>query len=284
MKRLAAHQVTQYRAEGCLYPIAVFDPAEVVTCGQKLTAFEATQPAAQRETTRKETLRYKPHLIFTWLDRLVHDPRLLDTVEDLIGPDILVWASALFIKDAHDPSYVAWHQDSVTYGLDGTALVTAWIALTDTDSANAAMRYVPGSHRTGPLPHRDTWAPLNALSRGEVIDIEVDERQAVDVTLRPGEVGFHNIDLIHGSPPNQSDRPRIGYAVRYMAPNMRPRHRPTSAMLARGMDTSGYFELEPRPESDMHPAAMRAHRRAMALRTASVFGGAGRREDRHGDD
>ncbi len=274
MKRLPADAVRSYRADGCLYPVLIFDETETAACRRQMAAIEATHAPASLGGLRAETFRYKPHLIFTWLDRLVHDRRLLDAVEDLIGPDILVWASALFIKDARDPGYVAWHQDSITYGLDGSALVSAWIALTDTGPANAAMRYIPGSHRDGPLPHTDKWAPNNALSRGEVIDIPVDERQAVDVTLRAGEVGFHNIDLIHGSPPNDSDRPRIGYAIRYMAPQMRHRDGPASAMLARGVDRFGHFELEPRPVADMDAAAVRAHRRAMDLRTRAVFGGA----------
>ncbi len=279
MKRLSASSVHAYRVDGCLYPVPIFDEAEAAACRQQMAAAEAGYPVADRAKVRAETFRYKPHLILTWLDRLVHDPRLLDAVEDLIGPDILVWASALFIKDPHDPSYVAWHQDSVTYGLDGTDLVSAWIALTDTGPANAAMRYIPGSHRNGPLPHRDTWAPHNALSRGEVIDIAVDERQAVNVTLQTGEVGFHNIDLIHGSPPNGSDRPRIGYAVRYMPPHMRAREGPASAMLARGADRFGHFELEPRPAADMDAAAGRAHRHAMDLRMRAVFGSTGKTGD-----
>lgn len=274
MKRLQAEAVRSYRADGCLYPVLVFDESEAATCRHQMAAVEAARPPTDRTGLRAETFRYKPHLIFTWLDTLVHDRRLLDAVEDLIGPDILVWASALFIKDARDPSFVAWHQDSVTYGLDGSELVSAWIALTDTGPANAAMRYIPGSHRNGPLPHSDKWAPNNTLSRGEVIDVAVDERLAVDVTLRAGEVGFHNIDLIHGSPPNESDCPRVGYAVRYMAPHMRYRYGPASAMLARGGDRFGHFELEPRPAADMEAAAVRAHRRAMDLRMRAVFGGA----------
>ena len=134
------------------------------------------------------------------------------------------------------------------------------------------MQFIPGTHRLGPVSHSDTWAKDNALSRGEVIDLKIDESSAVDVTLGPGDVSLHHIDLVHGSPPNRSARRRIGYAVRYMTPGMRPRVRPASAMLARGADTHGHFELEPRPAADLDPIAVAAHRDALALRQRAVLG------------
>ena len=183
-----------------------------------------------------------------------------------------MWASAVFAKDPRSASYITWHQDSVTYGLDGGALVTAWIALADTGPDNAAMQFIPGTHRLGPVSHTDTWATDNALSRGEVVDLKIDEYKAVDVSLRAGDVSLHHIDLVHGSPANRSDRRRVGYAVRYMTPDMRPRVRPASAMLARGADTHGHFDLEPRPVADRDPAAVAAHRAALALRQRAVLG------------
>jgi ectoine hydroxylase-related dioxygenase (phytanoyl-CoA dioxygenase family) len=215
-------------------------------------------------------LRFKPHLLFPRLDRLVTDPRLLDPVEDLIGGDILVWASAFFIKDAGDPGFVSWHQDSATYGLEGGDLVTAWLAVTPATTANAAMRFIPGSHRDGPRRHVDIADPTNMLSRGETIP-DANEEAAVDVVLAPGEMSLHHIDLIHASGPNRSDQPRIGYAIRYCAPSMRPIVGAASARLVRGRDRCGHFELEPAPRDEHDAVTRAAHARALDLRERSVF-------------
>ncbi len=272
---LTPRDIEQYGDAGYCIARGLFAEAAVSACLARLDAYEGAHAPAERPRLNTEILRYKPHLLFTWLDALVHDTRLLDVVAALIGPDILVWASAIFSKDPHSASYIAWHQDSVTYGLDGGALVSAWIALTDSGPDNAAMQFIPGTHRLGPVSHSDTWAKDNALSRGEVIGLAIDAHQAVDVTLGPGDVSLHHIDLVHGSPPNRSARRRIGYAVRYMTPDMRPRVRPASAMLARGVDTHGHFELEPRPAADRDAAAVAAHREALALRQRAVLGQAG---------
>ena len=74
-------------------------------------------------------LRHKTHLLFTWADELVHNAEILDAVEDLIGPDILCWTTNFFIKEAHSPGFVSWHQDSTYWGLDPADVVTAWVAL-----------------------------------------------------------------------------------------------------------------------------------------------------------
>ena len=100
------------------------------------------------------------------------------------------------------------------------------MALTDSGPDNAGMRVIPGSHRLGDLPHRTTDDPHNVLSRGETVALDVDERGAVLVTLRAGEMSLHHLRTLHASPPNPSDRPRVGYAIRYMAPSMRPRGGP----------------------------------------------------------
>jgi hypothetical protein len=87
-------------------------------------------------------------------------------------------------------------------------------------------------------------------------------------------MSLHHIDLAHSSLANGSDMRRIGYVVRYFSPAMRPRARRASAMLARGRDRFGHFELEPRPEADDHPAALAAWQSAIDLRERAVFGDA----------
>jgi hypothetical protein len=270
----SAEAVRRFWADGYVFPLPALSSAEAAETLGRLEAFSRRHGEASPRELVHRHLRFKPHLLVTWLDALVRRPTILDAVEALIGPDVLVWASAVFPKAPRDPSFVSWHQDSVTYGLEGDLLVTAWVALTDSGPDNAGMRVIPGSHRLGDLPHRDTDDPDNVLSRGETVAIDVDERRAVLVTLRAGEMSLHHLRTLHASPPNPSDRPRVGYAIRYMAPSMRPRGGPASALLVRGRDPHGHFELEPAPEADFSPAAAAAHARAMALREARVLGGA----------
>ena len=134
----------------------------------QLEAFEADAgPLAGK-------LRQKSHLLFTWLNDLIRHERILDAVEDVIGPDILCWGTSFFIKEPHNPAYVSWHQDLTYWGLDPADIVTAWVALSDSTTENGAMRVVPGSHTMAQVPHRDTFRPENLLSRGQEIMVDVD--------------------------------------------------------------------------------------------------------------
>jgi len=268
---LTESQIQSYRERGYAFPIRVLDPTKAGQAVKQVEVLEGTYRGEDRDYVHRTLLRFKPHLLFTWLNEIIRTPRILDAVEDLIGPDILVWASAFFIKDARDPGFVAWHQDSITYGLDGNDLVTAWLALTDAHIENAAMKFLPASHKLGALRHIDTDDKNNVLSRHEVVDLQVDETRAVNVILDAGEMSLHHLDLLHCSPPNGSDRRRIGYAIRYLPPTMRHKYGTATAMLVRGKDSHGHFELEPEPRWENDARAHEAHARAMELRRRSVF-------------
>ena len=134
MKRLTAESVRQYHQTGYLAPVRVLSTEETAALRSKLEAFEAgAGPLAGK-------LRQKSHLLFTWLNDLIRHERILDAVEDIIGPDILCWGTSFFIKEAHNPSFVSWRQDSTYWGLDPADIVTAWIALSDSTTENGAMR------------------------------------------------------------------------------------------------------------------------------------------------
>jgi hypothetical protein len=267
---LTQTQIDSYRRDGFVFPVPALADAALRGLRTWLAEFEAAHADTPARERRETMLRFKPHLLHPMLDRVIRTDAILDAVAGLIGPDIAVWASAFFIKDAHDPSFVSWHQDSATYGLAGEALVTAWIALTDVDAGNAAMRFAPGSHRAGPRAHRDTQSAHNMLSRGETLD-DIDEAGAVDVALPEGAMSLHNIHLAHSSRANSSDRPRIGYAVRYCSPAMQPMAGPASVLMVRGRDRYGHFEHETAPGGEDDPAALAMYRHAIGLRTATVF-------------
>jgi len=265
MTSLSADAVRQFHAEGYYAPIRVLTTEQAAAIRRHLEEYEA------RSGGLRGPLRHKSHLLFTWLDTLIREPRILDAVEDLIGPDILCWGTSFFIKDARDPGYVSWHQDSTYWGLEPPDIVTAWVAISESTAANGAMRVIPGSHRGDQLPHRDTFAANNLLSRGQEIEVKVDESRAAMLELAPGEMSLHHVRLIHGSDPNPSGRRRIGFAIRYLPTYVRQvvgSH--DSATLVRGVDTQHNFEPEQRPDADMSEAAQAFHA-AITSRHAQVL-------------
>ncbi|MDR6288352.1 ectoine hydroxylase-related dioxygenase (phytanoyl-CoA dioxygenase family) [Inquilinus ginsengisoli] len=254
MKMLSPDSVTHYQQHGYVAPIRALSAKEAAEARRQLEAHEAAHGAL------KGPLRHKSHLLFTWLDDLIRHPRILDAVEDIIGPNILAWGSSFFIKEPHDPGYVSWHQDSTYWGLDPADIVTAWVALSESTAENGAMRVIPDSHLLDQVPHRDTFAANNLLSRGQEIAVEVDEKRAHMLVLQPGEMSLHHVRLIHGSDPNPSGKRRIGFAIRYLPTHVRQvvgTH--DTATLVRGVDAFHNFAPEQRPESDLSEAALAFH-------------------------
>jgi ectoine hydroxylase-related dioxygenase (phytanoyl-CoA dioxygenase family) len=204
--------------------------------------------------------RVKPYLLFEWAAALVRDPRVLDAVEDVIGPDIMVFHTTTWWKAKKSPNRVPWHQDGTYFGLAPYEHVTAWVALSDSNERTGCVRILPGSHRSGQMPHADHRDPALMLSRGQTIQVERDPARAEPMVLRPGEFSLHHTMAVHASDPNTGDDDRIGIGISYIP--TRVRHvgeTRLSATLIRGQDRYGHFDLEPRPEGDLHPAAVAAH-------------------------
>ena len=253
-KILTQQQIDNYWRDGCVFPVRVMSEADAKAIRAKLEAFE-------KETggPLKGSLRHKSHLLFSWLGDLVRQDRIVDAIEDLYGPNLLCWTTNFFIKEAHNPAFVSWHQDSTYWGLDRPDVVTAWIALTESNEANGAMGFIPGTHTSDQIPHRDTFAKDNLLTRGQEVAVDVDEKKAVTITLRPGEMSLHHVRLVHGSPPNPSNDRRIGFAIRYIPTSVAQIAGEDSATLVRGVDEHHHFAPEPRPTRDMDPAFVKLH-------------------------
>ena len=253
-KILTEAQIDQFWRDGCVFPVRVMPEAEALAIRRRLETFES-----ENGGPLKGALRHKSHLLFTWLGDLVRNNRIVDAIEDLYGPNLLCWTTNFFIKEADNPAFVSWHQDSTYWGLDKPDVVTAWVALTPSNKANGAMKFIPGSHTRDQIPHRDTFAKNNLLTRGQEVAVEVDESKAVAITLEPGEISLHHVRLVHGSPPNPSHDRRIGFAIRYIPTTVAQIAGEDSATLVRGADTHRHFELEPRPTRDMDPEFVALH-------------------------
>jgi len=220
----------------------------------------------------------KSHLVSTWVAQLIRNQRLLDAVEELIGPNILCWNATFFPKAAGSEGYVGWHQDITYWGLDPSEghVVTAWLALSDAREDNGCMFFLPGSHKEGMRCHRqDLHQTDNMLLGSQEVALSDREQQlAIPVVLEPGQFSVHHSKLLHGSYGNLSDRPRIGLSINFMSTDVRQTTNGgyDSASLVRGVDEFGHFQLEPAPDSDFDRASIEAYKKA--LLTPGGIGGA----------
>lgn len=268
-KALTDEQIAQYHRDGFFAPVRVMDTDTAADFRKKFEAYEAAHDGWY-EMSKGQKL----YLLQTWARDLGSHPGVLDAVEDVLGPNLMVWGLSLFIKDAHSPSYVSWHQDSTYWGLSKPDVVTAWIALSPANRKSGCMKMMPGTHKWEQIEHKDTLAKENLLTRGQEIAVDVDEDKAAYLELEPGEISLHNIRTVHASAPNQSDDRRIGIAVRFIAPDVKQINADgDSAWLVRGEDTHGNFIHETPPAADMDDAAMAEHDRIMALRQGVLYKG-----------
>ena len=267
-KVLSAANVANYRRDGFHFPVSVLSTAEARSYRDRLEANERTLGGPL-----SGNMRQKPHLLFTWANELARHPRILDAVEDVIGPDILCWSTTFFTKEAHSPSFVSWHQDATYWGLSTNDVITAWVAFADAPVESGAMKFWPGSHLKNQLEHRDTFASDNLLTRGQEIAVDVPAGQGVDVPLKAGEMSLHHVLLAHSSGPNTTGDRRIGFAVRYIPPHVQQLKVRDRAMLVRGRDTHGNFDLEPSPKSDLDAAALAEHRDSTERSVKALYQG-----------
>lgn len=253
-KFLTEAQIQQFKDLGFVSNLRVMDAEQTQSIRGFLEDFERRQGSPLHGSQR-----HKTHLLFPWLNDLVRDTKILDAIEDLYGHNILCWTSNFFIKEAHDPGFVSWHQDSTYWGLSSPDVVTAWVALSPSNKSNGAMSVIPGTHTMEQVPHRDTYSKNNLLTRGQEVAVDVDESKGVTLELEPGEMSLHHVRIIHGSPPNNSDTRRIGFAIRYIPTYVKQIEGDDSATLVRGEDTFKTFAHEPRPSQEMESSFVKLH-------------------------
>ena len=249
---LSTQQLDQYDRDGIVFPIKVLSLADAA-CFRRALQW-VTDNCGAGSPKRLASL----HLFFAWACRLATHKALLDAVEELLGNDILIDGTLVFNKPPQDSSYVSWHQDSVYSGWHLTPSTSAWIALTASDRRNGCMRAIPGSHQQGVLAHGNIRDGLNLLDLGEQVET-VDESLALDVVLNPGEVSFHHSNLIHGSNPNQSEKPRMGFIVRFVTSQIRDRDRPL--LRVRGTGDCRHLQLAKPPAELDYQVALSAWRK-----------------------
>jgi ectoine hydroxylase-related dioxygenase (phytanoyl-CoA dioxygenase family) len=264
--RLSADQKAAYWEDGFLFPLEILTADEAGRIRAEFEQMEADWRDADLPLPLNMYKRVNAHVVMPLAARIASDPRILDVVEGMLGPDLLIWSAEFFIKEPRTTHVVGMHQDLTYWGLGETPdQVTAWLALSPATVESGCMDFVKGSHKNPILPHNDTFSENNLLSRGQEIAVEVAEEDKTHIELAPGQMSLHHGLTIHGSGPNVSDDRRIGLAIRYLNPHARQQVADRDyAMPARGTDTSGAFiHVEP-PASLFAPEALELHARIRA--------------------
>ena len=269
---LTTDEVRAFKTDGLLFPKPALSADEAAAALAQLERYESDSGG-----TVNGKWRYKSHLVFPWINRIMRLPKLLQLVEPLLGPDLMVWTSHLYPKEPGDGRFISWHQDSAHWGLDSEQIVTLWLALTPVTEENGCMRMLPGTHRKGIVDHEDTWDPDNILTRGQTITNGIDEDLAVSVELAAGQCSLHHVNMFHASHPNTSDSRRVGLALRYITPQARQQRVDHDfATLVRGEDRFGHFELEPEPQKEMDPDFIALHARISDVQAKIYLDGTNR--------
>ena len=269
---LTPNEVARYRRDGVLFPKRVISAADAEVACEALESYERSTGGPVNGK-----YRYKSHLVFPFIDELMRNDAILDLVESVLGPDIMAWTTHIYPKEPGDGRFISWHQDSAHWGLDSDQICSVWLALTPVTRNNGAMQMLPGSHAGGQVEHADTEDPNNILTRGQTISRDIDESKSVWVSLEPGEVSLHHVDMWHASPPNTTTQRRVGIALRYITPAARQlRIDEDYATLVRDEDRHGHFLPEQRPAATMHPDAIAFHEHVAALQGKIYLAGTAR--------
>ena len=227
----------QFEKSGILFPFPALKKQELEKYRNdygKLEAFYNDQP---QPSDLKQL-----HLFFSWAYELATHPTILDQIEEILGPNILIHSSSIFSKKPNDNFYVSWHQDGYYIGLNKSKLVSAWVALSDSNMENGCLRVIPETHLKK-YKHKEEKDERNMLSSGMMISERLYEDQALDIVLKAGEMSLHHVDIVHGSNPNHSKEKRIGFAIRYIAPEVKQALTHYDVVLARGQDNYGHYNL-----------------------------------------
>ena len=234
--KLNSDQLKMFEQDGAIFPIKVLD--ETLLSHSRKGVMDV-------ESVSEEMFPGLPfsHLFFSWARDLVTQPSVLDAVESLLGPELLVYATQLLIKPPRDPNFISWHQDGVSAGWYRWPAVAAWVALEDSTMENGCMQIVTGSHQGGRLPHGPAPLENNMLLNTDLVLSEIDESQVRSLVLKAGEMSLHHTSVVHGSLANRSDQKRVGFVIRFITPEYQYQHRKVPVFRVRGNKPCPHLHL-----------------------------------------
>jgi non-heme Fe2+,alpha-ketoglutarate-dependent halogenase len=234
---LSRAQIETYERDGFVHPLRIMSTDEAQKFRAEFEKFEAL-------LGRKLEYAAMTHLFFRWAFDLASWPQILNAVQSVLGPEVLVQATLILCKHPADPSFVSWHQDYNYSNQTSAPTVSAWVAISDSTRESGCMRVIPGSHAEGARPHSDTVIENNIVT----YSLDADDSCAVDIELKAGEMSLHQANIVHGSLPNQSEDKRIGFIVRFVTPQYRSTVNPV--VRVRGRDACGHLTIWPNTPTD----------------------------------
>ena len=244
MSYLSSNQLKQYNDNGFVSPINIFSKDKAKEIRNEIELIENKIPEELDNTGR-----YNAHLISPLLDEVTHNSKILDAVQSLIGENILVCGTTLFIKNPNEKGFVSYHQDAKYIGLEPHNWVTAWVAITDSNEKNGCMRMWSGSHKDNLKEHDQKFNEGNLLTRGQTVK-NVPKNETTPLVLEAGQMSLHHPAVVHGSELNKSNDRRIGFVIQsYIGTNVKQVLGKNSVQLARGIDEFNYHEIIGRPRN-----------------------------------
>ena len=274
MTYLSSNQLKQYEDEGFISPINIFTKKKAKKIRGEIELIEKTIPGELEKSGR-----YNAHLISPLLDEVTHNPKILDAVQSLIGEDILVCGTTLFIKNPNEKGFVSYHQDAKYIGLEPHNWVTAWVAITDSTKHNGCMRMWSGSHKNNLKQHDQKFNEGNLLTRGQTVK-DVPREKTVPLILTAGQMSLHHPAVVHGSDLNKSDDRRIGFVIQsYIGTNVKQILGKNSVQLARGVDQFNLHEKIERTKSLMNKEDIRLKRQENDYLQKIFYKGSGKKSN-----
>ena len=244
MSYLTPNQLKQYEDKGFVSPINIFSKNKAKEIRNEIEVIEKKMPGELDKAGR-----YNAHLISPLLDEVTHNPNILDAVQSLIGKNILVCGTTLFIKNPNEKGFVSYHQDAKYIGLEPYNWVTAWVAITDSNEHNGCMRMWSGSHTNNLKEHKQMFNEGNLLTRGQTVN-NVPKEKTTSLVLKAGQMSLHHPMVVHGSDLNKSNDRRIGFVIQsYIGTNVKQILGKNSVQLARGEDKFNFHEKISRTKS-----------------------------------
>ena len=257
MTYLNSNQLKQYKEDGYVAPINVITKDEADEIRNEIELIENKWPKELEGSGRNYV-----HLISTVFDKIAHNNKVLNAVESIIGKNILICGTTLFIKNPNEKGYVSFHQDAKYIGLEPYNWVTAWIAVTDANEKNGCMRMWSGSHKQDLKYHSQKFDESNLLTRGQTIEnIPIEETKSI--LLKAGQMSLHHPKIVHGSGLNNSNDRRIGFVIQsYIGSDVDQVLGKMYVQKARGNDHFKYHEYVPRAKQLMDPKNIETRKKA----------------------
>ncbi len=262
--RLSEQQIQAYWEDGFVYPLTGLDENYAKSLVPRFFDIKA------RMGHWVDTAQLlKVHLVSRWVFDVASNPKILDAVSSILGNNILLWGATFFAKDPDKAKHVGWHQDLLYWGLQpADRVLTVWLALSGANAENGALQAIRGSHKAGLRQHHNQLDEKNMLMSGQkALLTSEDENERVMFELHPGQFSMHHSMTLHGSGPNYSDQPRVGLSINYIATDAMQLNNDgcDAAMLVRGEDTFGNFQLEQIPQAEFTADSIAQYRSSITM-------------------